>query len=238
MVIEYLREVHSYCFYCARQFRHQHQMYSLCGKTHRRGNIPEPEKRQIDPSTESAGTNGNAETSDSIKAAGESEPSKAPVTWGSALDIFNQARMEQANDYEQRSGRAAIAMQISEWVSQCTIPEAENFRCGLCRKLFRGTDFVAKHLELKHPEEPEEIETRVLRGQLLANFERDPTWFNWVVTSQTRENAKRVEAIALLPAQPTQPSDPRGLRDYVDLDAPVKPASLPDYRSQVSYDDI
>lgn len=39
--------------------------------------------------------------------------------------------------------------------------EEAKFRCELCCKLFRGAEFVKKHLHNKHPTEVENIKQRV-----------------------------------------------------------------------------
>ncbi|KAJ3021919.1 UNVERIFIED_CONTAM: hypothetical protein HDU68_009404 [Siphonaria sp. JEL0065] len=49
--------------------------------------------------------------------------------------------------------------------------DEEKFRCGQCSKLFRGKEFVAKHLKTKHPEL---VEAADLEVRFFNNYVKDP----------------------------------------------------------------
>jgi len=49
--------------------------------------------------------------------------------------------------------------------------EEGKFKCGLCPKLFKGTDFVTKHVRTKHEENIQEIDDE---GAFYNNYVQDP----------------------------------------------------------------
>jgi len=59
------------------------------------------------------------------------------------------------------------ALEVEQGLQECVVKvEESKYRCSICSKLFKGPDFVVKHLSTKHTEKvsalEEEVENRLL----------------------------------------------------------------------------
>ena len=130
--LSYLRWVHSYCFYCAREYRDVESLINACGMTHRR---------------------------------------RADFSGGGASDIDREEverierRVEERTrgeggwvDEERRKHDRVKDALLRRFIEQ----KAESkWRCTMCNKLFKGEEYVLKHLINKHEAEVEQAEARL-----------------------------------------------------------------------------
>ena len=106
--------------------------------------------------------------------------------------------------------------------------EDDKYRCDKCSKLFRGPEFVNKHINLKHEDLVSElnVETHFYNSflkcattiPLAAMLVRSPI----VQRRQIREPREpyRQQNRPNRPSRPNRQFEPRPIRPYVDLDAP------------------
>merc|ERR1712137_759544 len=253
LLIEYLREIHSYCYYCGKAYRDRDEMYLECGLSHHRADpassAPSSSEETVapssseptpdrNPSTDSTTAPETSQGETDAPSSSSSIPQEDPLTWGEALDKQNRAYLKQRDEYAFLSGESALHKQTEEFLFQNAQSEGENYRCALCGKLFRGREFINQHLESKHENEMADVESKVMRKQFYLNFEDDSHRFALMVPDHRRYSFRAQRASRDRPVAHEAPADPRALRDYVDLDAPMKPAAVPDYRAQVTYDDV
>ena len=123
LLIAYLRLVHITCYYCGHWYEDAHEMMQKCGKAHLRANGKTP------------GNHGAAswertvddKSEQRLKALQWQRSSQHLKSWPRELDLFNE--------------------------EHTTTLEKEKFECRLCKKLFKGPEFVHKHLATKHEDE-------------------------------------------------------------------------------------
>ena len=64
---------------------------------------------------------------------------------------------------------------ITEFEDSNSIEEDEKkVRCNLCKKLFRGIDFMKKHLQNKHDADLAQIFKKRIKAITLENYLKDP----------------------------------------------------------------
>eukprot|EP00361_Fabrea_salina_P003326 CAMPEP_0202427462 /NCGR_PEP_ID=MMETSP1345-20130828/1684_1 /ASSEMBLY_ACC=CAM_ASM_000843 /TAXON_ID=342563 /ORGANISM="Fabrea Fabrea salina" /LENGTH=453 /DNA_ID=CAMNT_0049038187 /DNA_START=106 /DNA_END=1467 /DNA_ORIENTATION=+ len=70
---------------------------------------------------------------------------------------------------------AKLAEKLLDFENKNAIEEEEmKVRCAKCKKLFRGIEFMKKHLHNKHPEEIEKVVDERLKEIMLENYLNDP----------------------------------------------------------------
>ena len=52
--------------------------------------------------------------------------------------------------------------------------EENKVRCGICKKLFRGTEFIKRHIQTKHEENVNAIVKDRMEAIMLENYINDP----------------------------------------------------------------
>ena len=141
LLITYMRRVHFFCFYCGIQFETSNELIQRCGNIH---------IRKIHSMKSQAYLDGWIRRhEDTLQA-----------LLGNS-DIFSKTLPNPIFNTK------SIADELSALIFQV---EAEKFRCILCNKMFKGPEFVEKHIRLKHPERVQEIESAV---NVYSNFTSD-----------------------------------------------------------------
>ena len=68
-----------------------------------------------------------------------------------------------------------LSKKLKEFEDKFTVQEEENkFRCDLCKKLFRGSEFIKKHLSVKHNEEVSAVVKERMESIMLDRYLNDP----------------------------------------------------------------
>lgn len=148
-VVTYLREVHYFCYYSGNEF--------LEDAT----SMP---PQEIRPTSDRMG-----------KTMGDAEHRVV-------RRVDERAKWVLDRDYDRprsNSDHAELAKEksVEEWLEANTQYESEGrFRCGLPpHKLFKGPEFVHKHLKSKHGDKMEAIKEKSYMDVYRANFENDPS---------------------------------------------------------------
>jgi hypothetical protein len=144
LTILYLRKVHFFCFYCGIQAELPEELLRRCGSLH-------------------------------IRKTNCMKSQQFSNDWmekheGRILAILNQNPHLAALQPAQNAA-SLLNEQVSKLI--CKIEEAK-FRCSLCSKLFKGPEFVDKHIHLKHPERIEEAEAEI---RLFSSYAKEQTSF-------------------------------------------------------------
>jgi len=109
----------------------------------------------------------------------------------------------------------------------------DKVRCNICRKLFRGVEFVRKHIHNKHQDAVEEVVKKRMETIMLDNYVTDPDKLTNPIV-QAGENFRSMERRGSRMIN-RPPRRPQSDAPYEDLDDPNHPAHA---RKIVSYDDI
>ncbi|KAJ2359172.1 hypothetical protein IWW50_002881 [Coemansia erecta] len=147
LLLEYLRRVHYYCYYCGHTADNAEDFARRCAKLHLRRALPP--QRSPQPS-------GN---------------------WTRNLDNRNDViiyPLEAERLFKEggKSMERETDNMLSEHVKQL---DEGRFRCTMCAKLFKGDAFVRKHIRNKHPEVVPE--TLVQEISYFNNFVREAPHF-------------------------------------------------------------
>lgn len=68
-----------------------------------------------------------------------------------------------------------LSKKLKEFEDKYTVQEEENkFRCDLCKKLFRGSEFIKKHLSVKHADEVASVIKERMESIMLERYLNDP----------------------------------------------------------------
>jgi len=68
-----------------------------------------------------------------------------------------------------------LGKKLKEFEDKYTVQEEENkFRCDLCKKLFRGSEFIKKHLSVKHADEVASVVKERMESIMLERYLNDP----------------------------------------------------------------
>ncbi|XXQ33880.1 C2H2-type domain-containing protein [Plasmodiophora brassicae] len=152
IVQTYLRFVYNTCYYCALCAIDEEELRSKCQLVHRRAPLP---------------------CTDGAAPVAVEPPAEALEQWASELDKKIGARI--IAPAPSRDPEVIRQTALTPFIDAHTSQESESkFRCGLCAKLFRGAEFVAKHLKLKHPNECEEEIINRVRTAYFEAFRADP----------------------------------------------------------------
>ncbi|KAF9973758.1 hypothetical protein BGZ73_002976 [Actinomortierella ambigua] len=134
MYIEYLRQVHMFCYYCGGESDNLEEFARKCVKHYRK---PEPR--------------------------GGSNAAKG-ATWVKNLEQKLHIKVYPPSDDEvEKLGGKSLEKSIVKFLQQKTQQqEPAKWRCKICTKPFRGEEFVHKHIRSKHPDDVKEVEESVL----------------------------------------------------------------------------
>ncbi|KAJ9083457.1 hypothetical protein DSO57_1034551 [Entomophthora muscae] len=138
----YLRKVFFFCYYCCLTCDGNVELQRKCRDNHLR----------LTPRS-------------SLNRAGEA--------WAESLDSRVERRLMSDNDPDlELLGGKDLEKVIDDTVAKLVEEVGETkFRCSACNKLFKGAEFVKKHLKTKHPETYNDAAEEV---QFLNNYVRDP----------------------------------------------------------------
>ncbi|KAJ2767984.1 hypothetical protein IWQ57_003728 [Coemansia nantahalensis] len=124
LLLEYLRRVHYYCYYCGHTADSSEDFARRCAKLHLRRAL-----------TSSRGP----------------QPSGS---WTRTLDNRNDVIVRPLDPERllKEGGKSLERETDAELDSQFQQQDEGRFRCSICNKLFKGDAFVRKHIRNKHPE--------------------------------------------------------------------------------------
>lgn len=123
-----------------------------------------------------------------------------------------------------------LQKEIDEFIDKNTNQEDENkVRCEVCAKLFRGSEFIKKHIQTKHEDLILKIVKDRLEAIMLENYIQDPDKLtNQIVFAN--ETFKGMDRRKVYPKKRIVPDS-----NYEDLDDPSRLARS---RRVVDYSDI
>ncbi|KAK7283972.1 hypothetical protein RIF29_13722 [Crotalaria pallida] len=112
---------------------------------------------------------------------GHEETSKSGSEWEKKVDLFWQGRLDGQDPLEVMTGKekieAAAAEVLDPYVRKIRDEKyGWKYGCGAkgCTKLFHASEFVHKHLKLKHPELVVEQTSKVREDLYFQNYMNDP----------------------------------------------------------------
>eukprot|EP01133_Synstelium_polycarpum_P001389 gene1389-1602_t len=179
--IHYLRHTHLFCYYCSEEYSDIDEIERKCGSTHLRRALSEESASSttttskaddLDESTEASANEPDAMDTDSTLP----RSSDADNIWVTNLDNNIKAKINKINNQEQYTCAQTIEKSAEEFIQINTFKiEDEKYRCSLCAKLFKGSEYVKKHINLKHPEElKKDSEEKGTEEQFFLNYFSDP----------------------------------------------------------------
>eukprot|EP00922_Rhytidocystis_sp_ex-Travisia-forbesii_P044017 GHVS01065624.1.p1 GENE.GHVS01065624.1~~GHVS01065624.1.p1 ORF type:complete len:669 (+),score=81.48 GHVS01065624.1:79-2007(+) len=149
MQLVYLRRVHNICFYSGKRCVDEMQLWSLCGSLYVRPNA----------------------TEDAISASCQSADDKQ---WLQKLEEIAAEMLEHTHTATVTEQAQLIDMKWNAYCEEHTLKvDEDRYRCDICRKLFKGTDFVAKHLKAKHLPAYNEVVDKVATSIIPQNYRND-----------------------------------------------------------------
>ncbi|KAI7824282.1 hypothetical protein BX661DRAFT_144990 [Kickxella alabastrina] len=206
LLVEYLRRVHYYCYYCGHTADNLEDFMRRCAKQHLRRGLPG--NRSPQPS-------GN---------------------WTRNLDNRNDVIIHplQAERLYKEGGKSLELETDKELDNHIKQLDEGRYRCLLCTKLFKGDAFVRKHIRNKHPEAVPE--TLVHEISFFNNFVREAPHLMMPGMMMPGMMAAPYMMPGMMPgmfrggranngrgaSSGGNRQDPRAVRSYVDLDAPAE----------------
>ncbi|KAF9936968.1 hypothetical protein BGZ75_009924 [Mortierella antarctica] len=134
LFIEYLRQVHLFCYYCGGDSDNVEEFTRKCSKHFRN-----PETKVLPNST------------------------KGPVWVKNLEQKLNLKLKPPTEDEIVKLGGKSMEKAIVKFLqSKTQQDEPTKWRCKVCTKPFRGEEFVHKHIRTKHPDEIKTIENNIL----------------------------------------------------------------------------
>eukprot|EP00922_Rhytidocystis_sp_ex-Travisia-forbesii_P073214 GHVS01109152.1.p1 GENE.GHVS01109152.1~~GHVS01109152.1.p1 ORF type:complete len:631 (-),score=111.41 GHVS01109152.1:463-2322(-) len=150
MQLVYLRRVHNICFYSCKRCVDEMQLWSLCGSLYVRP----------------------IATEEAIVASCQSPDDQA---WLQKLEESAVQIMENTHSPKVAEQSQLIDVKWNAYCEEHTLKvDEDRYRCDICRKLFKGTDFVAKHLKAKHLPAYNEVVDKVASSTIPQNYTQDP----------------------------------------------------------------
>lgn len=151
----------------------------------------------------------------------------------SSIKVFTDPRIEarilssgSAKKYAKETDEV-LNKKMKEFEDKYTVQEEENkYRCDLCKKLFRGNEFIKKHLIAKHVDEINVVVKERMESIMLERYLADPNKLtNPVILAN--ENLRFADR---------RKWEPRKVNEnYEDLDDPARKNAR---RKIVDYSDI
>ncbi|KAF9586404.1 hypothetical protein BGW38_005521, partial [Lunasporangiospora selenospora] len=133
LYIEYLRQVHLFCYYCGGDSDNVEEFARKCSRHFRNPDVKAPVNN----------TKG--------------------ATWVKNLEQKLNLRIKPPTDEELvKLGGKSLEKNVLKFLqSKTQQDEPTKFRCKICTKPFRGDEFVHKHIRSKHPEEVKTLENNI-----------------------------------------------------------------------------
>jgi hypothetical protein len=141
--IIYLRQAHLVCFYCGMAYENDEALLRKCGSIHLRA-----KQTNISSDNGSDGDN-HPDTSEIV-----------PPSWIKYYEhrLDNLIKYQLSDDEIKKYGTYESTSDIEAFYKEKTIQiDTEKFRCSLCSKLFKASEFVHKHFHLKHEEDLQKV---------------------------------------------------------------------------------
>jgi len=158
----YLRSVHFVCYYCGEEFDDEDDIRRRCGTVHIRGRA-KPESVDA-PTKEKA------------------------LTWSQILDDRIKNIVQTRQNPDVYTGKVLAEQALDEYYKeQVKKLEDEKYRCAVCNKLFRGDEFVRKHIVLKHVDSLNEAKQKGLEEQFFLNYWNDPRHIQFLPNQQNQQ---------------------------------------------------
>lgn len=221
ILVLYLRIVHLICYYCASSVNCIEELHKECGQIHAR-HI----KEESNPASASFHQS-------MIKRNDE----KMINNWIQYPPLISLDRCSKELD------REVTLKDIEEELLRSYIvpvePNDPKSRCQLCNKLFKGSEFVLKHLNLKHDQEIIKLKDSLFLKKIFLRYKDD--WIQYlssqvsnrpsiVQTQLHRHQSEKMHPYSRPPVQRMRPNrEPisnRPIRSYSDLDAPSETRSI------------
>ena len=111
------------------------------------------------------------------------------------LEIKWELRILEGDQAFKLLGKARIEQESSAFVGDnVQTIDGNKFMCKLCTKLFKGKDFVEKHIKVKHAEIVEQFKAEVVQKVYADNFLNDKTFTKHEKEYQDLMNTKNQAA--------------------------------------------
>lgn len=184
LLVEYLRRVHNFCFYCVFECDSVHELQRKCASGHLRR--PRASLTSAAKETAKATATGSAfplnrrgSTGADADENGGADDKKAPRTYGKNqlqkafnwVKTFEEKLLQiiepESVDLAKLGGKPleeALEEELNKHVKQ---EDESKYRCKVpdCPKMFKGRDFWRKHVEKRHVEWLEKVKEDVSAGQ-------------------------------------------------------------------------
>ncbi|KAH0482407.1 MAG: uncharacterized protein KVP18_004516 [Porospora cf. gigantea A] len=211
----YLRYVHSVDYYSGQRFDSLREMSEKCGTMHVR-----PFVNLEDPTIASR------------------SPTPEEEVFFGALDsqleqLIHSLEQPIVEEFTEDHSAVQEAWEL-ELQGKCLEQETDRWQCAQCDKVFRGKEFVSKHIRNKHSELLEKICEEMNFHSMQDVFNEDPD-ARWLLPVPVI--GERTEDRQIYHSGPVR----RGRHDrheYRDWDEPVRPPCLGNVRHQQAYDDL
>ena len=192
LAILYLRKVHFFCFYCGIQAELPEELLRRCGSLH-------------------------------IRKTNCVKSQQFSTEWlekheGRLLAMLNQ-NPQISSVQPAQNPSILLDEQVAKLI--CKLEDAK-FRCSICTKLFKGPEFVDKHIRLKHPEKVEEAEAEI---QLFFLYSKEQMSFYLAAP----------QYFAALTAIPTSSSNSNSTEEKEPSSRRYERRSSKDYSSRSNY---
>ncbi|GAM17977.1 hypothetical protein SAMD00019534_011520 [Acytostelium subglobosum LB1] len=210
-MIHYLRHVHLFCYYCSEEYNDVDEIERKCGSVHLR-RLPSSSDDSTTTSTKPASTmsvgeddaneqNNNDQSNDQMDI--DSKVSDSDQVWVTNLDNNIKAKITKILNHEQYTCQQAAEKSAEEFIDINTFKiEEEKYRCSLCAKLFKGAEYVKKHINLKHPEElKKDSEEKGNAEQFFLNYFSDPRR----LTQPSQQQLLYQNQRGMMPGMPPRP---------------------------------
>jgi len=212
-LVYYLRRVHLVCFYCGTGFGDEAEMHRRCS-AHLRAPLSEKQTGKLERCMCQYGF---IYDDSHVHSAYE----QFLNTQRTRLQNWLQREVDQESKRDRAENREIEYSLVEKH-------DTERFKCAMCPKVFKGAEFVVKHIRTRHTadEQVEKILNVALEKLFFDNYRDDPRRITPPAPSRHRSPAKYSihsphARISLPPPAPFSTPDPRGIRDYRDLDAPM-----------------
>lgn len=93
------------------------------------------------------------------------------------IDPRIEARINSSGNIKkyEKDNDEILTKKLKEFEDKYTVQEEENkYRCDLCKKLFRGSEFIKKHLAVRHVEEGNAVIKERMESIMLEKYLADP----------------------------------------------------------------
>jgi hypothetical protein len=159
-MLHQLRTRHNYCALCSVACGCPEELIQRCGNLHLYDLLPLKEDSER-----------SQEEQKSSDSKGEGKQATTTVDFCHAIALC-QMLSSLGNMGKRRASEEEEDAIVDDIVRREDVKQldADKFQCGLCDKLFRGADFVVKHVRGKHPEHLGGVQRRLRTNAALTSF--------------------------------------------------------------------